>query len=142
MLNSKRASCTIVGSGSVYVRPLHLIYAPVQDNNDHARNTCVRGENPVIDPIADAEIARLRDQGYTVENDYESGATALRKNMDGVQGRIVRTDTEVDAALFDAAEGLVIGGRAGLASTTSTSSASIGRGVIVANALPQSRCTM
>jgi D-3-phosphoglycerate dehydrogenase len=88
----------------------------------------------ITDPIADAGIQWLRDQGHTVETDYESDAAELRERMDGVQGLIVRSGTEVDAALFEAADDLVIVGRAGIGVDNIDIEAATEHGVIVANA--------
>ncbi|MFB6310447.1 MAG: phosphoglycerate dehydrogenase [Salinirussus sp.] len=88
----------------------------------------------VTDPIADAGIRRLREAGHEVETGYDLEGAALREAVSDVHALIVRSGTEVDAALLDAAPELEIVGRAGIGVDNIDIDAATEHGVIVANA--------
>jgi len=88
----------------------------------------------VTDPIADAGVERLREAGYDVVTAYDVEGAALREEIRDAVGLVVRSGTEVDAELLDAAADLVIVGRAGIGVDNIDIEAATERGVIVANA--------
>ncbi|QHS18109.1 phosphoglycerate dehydrogenase [Halopenitus persicus] len=89
----------------------------------------------VTDPIADAGLDRLRDAGHTVETAYDiEGGDALVEAIEGVNALIVRSGTEVSREVFEAADDLVIVGRAGIGVDNIDIDAATDHGVIVANA--------
>ena len=88
----------------------------------------------VTDPIADAGLDRLREAGYEVETDYEAEGDELLDAVADANALIVRSGTQVDEALFEAAEDLVIVGRAGIGVDNIDIDAATSHGVIVANA--------
>jgi D-3-phosphoglycerate dehydrogenase / 2-oxoglutarate reductase len=88
----------------------------------------------VTDPIADAGLDVLRDAGHEVETGYELEGDDLLEAVSDAHGLIVRSGTEVDEALFEAAEELVIVGRAGIGVDNIDIEAATDHGVIVANA--------
>jgi D-3-phosphoglycerate dehydrogenase len=88
----------------------------------------------VTDPIADAGISRLREAGHEVETAYDAEGSALLDAVADANGLIVRSGTEVTAAVLDAAPDLVIVGRAGIGVDNIDIDAATEHGVIVANA--------
>jgi len=88
----------------------------------------------VTDPIADAGLERLREAGYEVETAYDVEGEALLDAVSDANGMIVRSGTEVTEAVFEAAEDLVIVGRAGIGVDNIDIDAATDHGVIVANA--------
>jgi D-3-phosphoglycerate dehydrogenase len=88
----------------------------------------------VTDPIADAGLQRLRAAGHDVETEYEAEGEALLDAVADANALIVRSGTEVDEALFEAATDLVIVGRAGIGVDNIDIDAATEHGVIVANA--------
>ncbi len=88
----------------------------------------------VTDPIADAGLDRLREAGHDVVTAYDIEGADLREQIRDAAGLIVRSGTEVDAELLDAARELVIVGRAGIGVDNIDIDAATERGVIVANA--------
>ena len=88
----------------------------------------------VTDPIADAGIELLRDAGHEVETAYDVAGEALLAAVADANALIVRSGTEVDEALFEAAEDLVIVGRAGIGVDNIDIDAATDHGVVVANA--------
>ncbi|WP_394740920.1 phosphoglycerate dehydrogenase [Natronococcus roseus] len=88
----------------------------------------------VTDPIADAGLDVLRDAGHEVETGYELEGDDLLEAVSDAHGLIVRSGTEVDETLFEAAEELVIVGRAGIGVDNIDIEAATDHGVIVANA--------
>jgi D-3-phosphoglycerate dehydrogenase len=88
----------------------------------------------VTDPVADAGIARLRDAGHEVETAYEVAGEELLAAVADANALIVRSGTEVTDAVFEAAEDLVIVGRAGIGVDNIDIDAATDHGVIVANA--------
>ncbi|WP_435319992.1 phosphoglycerate dehydrogenase [Haloarchaeobius sp. TZWSO28] len=88
----------------------------------------------VTDPIADAGLAVLRDAGHEVETAYDVEGDALLEAVADANGLIVRSGTDVSREVFEAAEDLVIVGRAGIGVDNIDIEAATDHGVIVANA--------
>ncbi|MCD2200543.1 phosphoglycerate dehydrogenase [Halobacterium sp. KA-4] len=88
----------------------------------------------VTDPIADAGLDRLREAGHDVETAYDVEGDALLDAVSDAHGLIVRSGTEVTEEVFDAADDLVIVGRAGIGVDNIDIDAATEHGVIVANA--------
>ncbi len=88
----------------------------------------------VTDPIAEAGLDRLREAGHEVVTDYELDGEALREAIEGVHALIVRSGTDVTREVLDAADELVIVGRAGIGVDNIDIDAATEHGVIVANA--------
>ncbi|WP_313692630.1 phosphoglycerate dehydrogenase [Halorarum halobium] len=88
----------------------------------------------VSDPVADAGIELLREAGHEVETGYDLAGDALLDAVADANALIVRSGTEVDRALFEAAPDLVIVGRAGVGVDNIDIDAATDHGVIVANA--------
>ena len=88
----------------------------------------------VTDPIADAGIARLREAGHEVETAYDVAGQALLDGVADANALVVRSGTEVTAAVFEAAPELVIVGRAGIGVDNIDIDAATEHGVVVANA--------
>jgi D-3-phosphoglycerate dehydrogenase len=88
----------------------------------------------VTDPIADAGLAWLREQGHTVETAYDVEGDALLDAVSDANALIVRSGTEVTAEVFEAAPELIIVGRAGIGVDNIDIDAATDHGVIVANA--------
>ena len=88
----------------------------------------------VADPIADAGLRRLREAGHDVRVAYDLEPTALQDAVADAGALVVRSGTEVDSALFEAASELVIVGRAGIGVDNIDLEAATEHGVIVANA--------
>jgi len=88
----------------------------------------------VTDPIADAGLDRLRDAGHEVVTDYEVEGDALLDAVSDANALIVRSGTDVNEAVFEAASELVIVGRAGIGVDNIDIEAATDHGVIVANA--------
>jgi D-3-phosphoglycerate dehydrogenase len=79
-------------------------------------------------------MQRLRDAGHQVETDYDAEGQALLDAVADANALIVRSGTEVTEAVFEAAEDLVIVGRAGIGVDNIDIDAATDHGVIVANA--------
>ncbi|WP_207586376.1 phosphoglycerate dehydrogenase [Halomontanus rarus] len=88
----------------------------------------------VTDPIADAGLDVLREAGHDVRTDYEIEGEDLLEEVSDANALIVRSGTEVTEAVFEAAEELVIVGRAGIGVDNIDRDAATEHGVIVANA--------
>ena len=88
----------------------------------------------VTDPIADAGLERLREAGHEVVTGYELEGDALFEAVADAHGLIVRSGTDVSRELFEAAEELVIVGRAGIGVDNIDIDAATDHGVVVANA--------
>jgi D-3-phosphoglycerate dehydrogenase len=88
----------------------------------------------VTDPIDDRGIDLLRDAGHEVEIRLELEDEALLAAVEDADAMIVRSGTQVDEDVFDAAEDLVIVGRAGIGVDNIDIEAATEHGVIVANA--------
>ena len=88
----------------------------------------------VTDPIADAGIELLRDNGHEVETAYDVTGQDLLDTVADANALIVRSGTEVTEEVFEAAPDLVIVGRAGIGVDNIDIDAATEHGVIVANA--------
>ncbi|WP_049928105.1 phosphoglycerate dehydrogenase [Halopiger goleimassiliensis] len=88
----------------------------------------------VTDPVADAGLDVLREAGYEVETGYELEGDDLLEAVADAQGLIVRSGTEVTEEVLEAADELVIVGRAGIGVDNIDIDAATDHGVIVANA--------
>ena len=88
----------------------------------------------VTDPIADAGLDRLREAGHDVETAYDATGAALRDAIADAHALVVRSGTDVNRDLLDAAPDLVIVGRAGIGVDNVDVDAATDRGVVVANA--------
>ena len=88
----------------------------------------------VTDPIADAGLERLRAADLEVVEAYDLEGDALLDAVADASALVVRSGTDVSAALLDAAEELVIVGRAGIGVDNIDVDAATDRGVVVANA--------
>ena len=88
----------------------------------------------VTDPIAEAGIERIRDQGHDIEKAYNLSHEELLDAVADANALIVRSGTEVTREVLDTAEKLVIVGRAGIGVDNIDIEAATDNGVIVANA--------
>jgi D-3-phosphoglycerate dehydrogenase len=88
----------------------------------------------VTDPIDDAGLDRLREAGHDVQTEYEIEGEALLDAVADAHAMIVRSGTEVSEAVFEAADDLIIVGRAGIGVDNIDIDAATDHGVIVANA--------
>ncbi|MFB6131192.1 MAG: NAD(P)-dependent oxidoreductase, partial [Salinigranum sp.] len=88
----------------------------------------------VTDPIADAGLERLREAGNEVETAYDVEGEALLEAIADANALVVRSGTEVTREVFDAADDLIIVGRAGIGVDNIDIEAATDHGVIVANA--------
>jgi len=88
----------------------------------------------VTDPIAEEGIATLREAGHEVETAYDVEGDALLDAVADAHALIVRSGTDVSEAVFEAAEDLIIVGRAGIGVDNIDVDAATDHGVIVANA--------
>ena len=88
----------------------------------------------VTDPIADPGPDRLREAGHEVVTAYDVKGDTLLNAVRDAHALIVRSGTDVSAAVFDAADDLVIVGRAGIGVDNIDIDAATDHGVIVANA--------
>jgi D-3-phosphoglycerate dehydrogenase len=88
----------------------------------------------VTDPIADAGIETFREAGHEVQTAYDLTETALREAVADADALVVRSGTDVNQSLFEAAPTLQIVGRAGIGVDNIDIEAATDHGVIVANA--------
>ena len=88
----------------------------------------------VTDPIDDAGLDRLREAGHEVQTEYEIDGDDLLAAVADANALIVRSGTDVNEAVFEAADDLVIVGRAGIGVDNIDIDAATDHGVIVANA--------
>ncbi|MFT4947619.1 MAG: D-3-phosphoglycerate dehydrogenase [Natronomonas sp.] len=88
----------------------------------------------VTDPIAEAGIERLREQGHDIEKAYNLSQEELLDAVVDANALIVRSGTEVTREVLEAAEELIIVGRAGIGVDNIDIEAATDNGVIVANA--------
>ncbi|WP_336134111.1 phosphoglycerate dehydrogenase [Natronomonas amylolytica] len=88
----------------------------------------------VTDPIADAGLDVLREAGHEVVTNYEAEGQDLLDAVADANALIVRSGTEVTREVLEAAEDLVIVGRAGIGVDNIDIDAATDEGVIVANA--------
>ena len=88
----------------------------------------------VTDPIAEAGIELLRENGHEVTTAYDLSHEELLEAIADAHALIVRSGTEVTREVFEAAESLIIVGRAGIGVDNIDIEAATDTGVIVANA--------
>lgn len=88
----------------------------------------------VTDPIADVGLERLREAGHDVTTAYDVEGESLHEAVADANALVVRSGTEVDQELFEAAPDLVIVGRAGIGVDNIDIDAATDHGVVVANA--------
>ncbi|MFC7072336.1 phosphoglycerate dehydrogenase [Halovenus rubra] len=88
----------------------------------------------VTDPIAAAGIELLEDSGHEVEKSYTLTDEELLAAVKETHALIVRSGTEVTRDVFEAADDLLIVGRAGIGVDNIDLDAATDNGVIVANA--------
>ncbi len=88
----------------------------------------------VTDPIDDAGLNRLREAGHAIETNYEAEGDELLAAISDAHALIVRSGTDVSREVFEAADNLVIVGRAGIGVDNIDIEAATDHGVIVANA--------
>ncbi len=88
----------------------------------------------VTDPVADAGLARLRESGHDVVEAYDVEGDALLEAVADAHALVVRSGTPVTRAVFEAAQELVIVGRAGIGVDNIDVDAATDQGVVVANA--------
>ena len=88
----------------------------------------------VTDPISEAGLDALREAGHEVVTDYEAEGEALLEAVAGANALVVRSGTEVTRPVLEAADDLLIVGRAGIGVDNIDIDAATDEGVIVANA--------
>ncbi len=88
----------------------------------------------VTDPIADRGLDLLCEAGHEVETAYDIAGESLHESVADAHALVVRSGTEVDAALFEAAPDLVVVARAGIGVDNIDIEAATNHGVVVANA--------
>ena len=88
----------------------------------------------VTDPIADRGLDLLREAGHEVETAYDVAAERLHELVADAHALVVRSGTEVDAALLESAPELVVVARAGIGVDNIDIEAATEHGVVVANA--------
>lgn len=91
----------------------------------------------VTEEIADSGLEILREAGHQVEVRLGMDRAALEDAMAGVSAVIVRSGTQLDAGLIEAAPSLRVIGRAGIGVDNIDIEAATRRGIVVVNA-PQS----
>ncbi len=91
----------------------------------------------VTEEIAEAGLATLRDAGHDVEVKLGLSPDELCSAIAGVHGLVIRSATQVTAEMLEAADSLLVVGRAGVGLDNVDVAASTARGVMVVNA-PQS----
>ena len=88
----------------------------------------------VTEEIAERGLDRLRAAGHEVDVQLGLNGGALIAALQGAQALIVRSATNVDAAVFDAVSDLIVVGRAGVGLDNVDVEAATKAGVMVANA--------
>src|SRR5256714_2281735 len=91
----------------------------------------------VTEEIAEGGLARLRDAGHEVDVRLGLSPEELLSAVPGAEALIIRSATKVTEPVLDAAEDLVVVGRAGIGLDNVDVGAATRRGVMVVNA-PQS----
>src|SRR2546423_2274126 len=91
----------------------------------------------VTEEIAEGGLARLRDAGHEVDVRLGLSPEELLSAVPGAEALIIRSATKVTEPVLDAAEDLIVVGRAGIGIDTVDVAAATRRGVMVVNA-PQS----
>ena len=88
----------------------------------------------VTEEIADAGLDRLRAAGHVVDVQLGLNGEALIAALQGAHALIVRSATNVDAAVLGAVSGLLVVGRAGVGLDNVDVDAATKAGVMVTNA--------
>ncbi|GAB3017705.1 phosphoglycerate dehydrogenase [Natronobiforma cellulositropha] len=88
----------------------------------------------VTDPIAEAGLDVLHEAGHDVEEAYDIDGEELLEAIADAHALIVRSGTDVSRTVLEAADELVIVGRAGIGVDNIDIPAATDEGVIVANA--------
>ena len=88
----------------------------------------------VTDPISEAGMTLLREAGLEVVTEFEADGDVLRSAVADANALVVRSGTEVTHEVLEAAEDLVIVGRAGIGVDNIDVDAATDEGVVVANA--------
>ena len=91
----------------------------------------------VSEKLAARGLELLREAGHEVDEQLGLSAEALRERISGAHALIVRSATQVTAALLEAGTDLVVVGRAGIGLDNVDVEAATRRGIMVVNA-PQS----
>lgn len=99
-----------------------------------ARHDIGVGRVLVTEEIADAGLDRLRAAGHEVDVRLGLNGSSLVDALRGAQALIVRSATNVDAAVLGAVDGLVVVGRAGVGLDNIDVDAATKAGVMVVNA--------
>ncbi len=88
----------------------------------------------VTEEIAEPGLARMRAAGHDVDVALAPSVEELHRLIRGAHGLVIRSATQVDAALLAAADELVVVGRAGVGLDNVDVDAATQRGVMVVNA--------
>src|SRR5258708_769825 len=88
----------------------------------------------ISEPIADAGVATLRDGGLEVDVRTDLDHEALVRIIGDYDGLIVRSATQVNGEVLEAATKLKVVGRAGIGLDNVDVDAATRRGVLVVNA--------
>lgn len=88
----------------------------------------------VTEEIAEPGLARMRAAGHEVDVVLAPSVEELHRHIRGAHGLVIRSATQVDAALLAAADELVVVGRAGVGLDNVDVDAATQRGVMVVNA--------
>src|SRR5207248_3098564 len=91
----------------------------------------------VTEEIAEGGLARLRDAGHEVDVRLGLSPEELLQAVPGAEAMIIRSATQVTESVLDAAQDLIVVGRAGIGVDNVDVAAATRRGVMVVNA-PQS----
>ena len=91
----------------------------------------------VTEPIAEGGLDRLRAAGHIVDVHNEPSPAELLELIKGAHALIIRSATQVTAEVLEAADQLLVVGRAGIGLDNVDVPAATKRGVMVVNA-PQS----
>lgn len=91
----------------------------------------------VTEAIADGGLQRLRDAGHDVDIQLDATPETLPELIKGAHALIIRSATTVTAEVLEAADELVVVGRAGIGLDNVDTDAATAQGVMVVNA-PQS----
>ncbi|HAX04249.1 MAG TPA: phosphoglycerate dehydrogenase, partial [Acidimicrobiaceae bacterium] len=88
----------------------------------------------VTEELAESGLELLRARGHEVQVRLDMSPTDLRSSMSEVDALIVRSATQVDAQLLEAATDLQVVGRAGVGLDNVDTTAATARGILVCNA--------
>ncbi|HEV3494864.1 MAG TPA: phosphoglycerate dehydrogenase [Actinomycetes bacterium] len=88
----------------------------------------------ITEELAERGLARLRDEGHEVDVRLGLSPEQLLEVVPGAAALIIRSETQVTAAVLDAGRDLVVVGRAGIGLDNVDVAAATARGVMVCNA--------